>query len=157
MLEYACVVCDDEIHMQAPGNTATDQGAVHCACDWMWQGAKLQEAVEGLSEAEREAGWCRGRGAATHGIRVATDGKVRPRTLQDHRCHAREQVGVLHGAAHVLAETGAERVEVVRIIELQSNRWRAQEELYDRADAICSRVTLHSVVVDEGEERARCG
>jgi hypothetical protein len=142
MLKYARVICDNVICMQAAGNRTTDQGAVHCAYSWVRQGAQLQEAIVELSEAERKrTGW-HGREAATHGIRVATDGQVRPRTLQDHRCHAREQVGVLHCAAHVLAETGAERVEVVGIIELQCNLWRAQQELYDRAHAICSRVTL---------------
>ena len=127
MLKYACVICDYMICMQAAGNPTTDQGAVHCAYDWVRQGAQLQEAIVKLSEAERKrtgTGW-HGRDAATQCIRVATNRKVRPRTLQDHRCHAREQVGVLHCAAHVLAETGAERVEVVGIIELQSNSWRA--------------------------------
>jgi hypothetical protein len=130
------------IRMQAPGNTATDQGAVHSACDWVWQGAKLQETVEDLSEAEREAGWCRGRGAATHGIRVATDGKVRPRTLQDHRRHTRQHAGVLHGAAHILSEAGAERIEVVRVVELQRDRWRLKRKQHKSTCTACSLVPL---------------
>ena len=98
----------------------------------VWKGAQLQEAVVQLSQAESESSQTR-RVAATHGIWVAADGKVRSGALQDNGADAGLAANMLHSTTHVRAQLRAERIEMLRVIELDDHLRIAQQELYERA------------------------
>ena len=117
MLKRTCSVCGEIVYMQTASDAPANQGTVHRTCHGLRQGAQSQKATVQLAKAEAEVSkWQRN--ASVLCVRVATNGKVPPCTLQHYGADAGQGQEVLHGMMHVVTQGGTECVEVLRVAEL---------------------------------------
>eukprot|EP00966_Prymnesium_polylepis_P268648 6206356-Prymnesium_polylepis.1 len=123
--------------MQTARNAATNQRAVHGAGDRIRQCPQLQEPLVQLANAQHPCDWNHARSAVL-GVRVAPNREVRTSALQCHGGHATQHASVLNCAAHILAKSVAERVEMLRVVQLQGDRSHADPDAHKRASVAFS-------------------
>ena len=115
VLKYARKIGDIAVGMRTTSNATANQVpcAAHTTGDASVRSCKPSYSSRKLGQTRPVSSW-----RCQRGVRVTAHREMRPGALQHHRAYAVNGPDVLHSKTHFLAQSCAERVEVLWIVQL---------------------------------------